>query len=492
MLDSTYEKWIVPEHLDLTGVNFAGGDGLSLESAYIISKPVHLLKLAEDVNGGISYGGSHFRLSCDIDLGGIVWQPIGYSSGPFDKREFCGMFDGGGHAVSNFHVENQENKSAGLFGYVEYAVIQNLHVKSFTITEGESVGGVVGYGETSTVASCYAEGRITSSSTNTGGLIGLACNCLLMNSASSVAIEASDGNVAGGLCGYVYNGGKIYNCESFGELKAVNMGEAGGFVGSIKDSALENCHSNVAVTASDCGNVGGFGGLIRNCRLDWCTAKGMVNAMNEETNALVGGFVGFTNSVITRCIAVGNVLKRGTMGAVGGFVGDIVRGSIYSSYSSGNVMGEGFVGGFVGSANCSEDVVTEIGNCYCLGSVTANESRSSAGGFIGIVRRLGGNVVISNCYSYGTLSQKVKGFTVRDSAGSIVDCVWRMDDDGVNDGRSDGRGIQSFTTEQFENADSFAGMGWSIYDSESIWCFVDDVIPKRPHLNGLPVHKNRR
>jgi hypothetical protein len=308
-----------------------------------------------------------------------------------------------------------------------------------------------------------------------------------MNSVAVSSITAYDGNVAGGFCGYAYNGVKIYNCEARGQVKASAVGGAGGFVGSVKDSAISTCNSSVDVISSDCGNVGGFGGFIRNCRVDFCKASGSLNALNDGTNALVGGFAGFINSIVTRCVASGNVVKKGIMGATGGFVGDIMKGSISTSYSCGNVIAEGLVGGFAGSANCGDGEPTRIENCYCTGAVYAKDERSMAGGFVGCVRRQSGSVVISSCYAFGVLSSKVKGFTVKESAGNIVDCVWRRDEDGVNEDNSDGRGIQSFTAEQFADERLFGGMGWNIYDHASVWSYSSETNLRRPHLSGLPV-----
>jgi hypothetical protein len=106
------------------------------------------------------------------------------------------------------------------------------------------------------------------------------------------------------------------------------------------------------------------------------------------------------------------------------------------------------------------------------------------------MRRQGGNVVVACCYSFGALSLNVRGFTPQQSTGAIVDCVWRRDVNGINDSVADGRGIQEFTTEQFADRDLFSGIGWSILDSESVWCYSDAIVPARPHLNGLPIMGN--
>jgi hypothetical protein len=461
---------------------------LSPETAYIISKAEHLRKLARDVNGGVSYGGSYFRVADDIDLGGASWRPAGYCTGPFDKREFCGVFDGAGHTVKGFVVENQGKRSAGLFGYIEYAVIQNLYVEGFEIKGGDSIGGIVGYAETSSITSCYADGKILPvSSSNAGGIVGLASNSVIENNVSNVFGDVSGASAVGGMCGYAYNGTKIANCEARGALHAVKSDGVGGFVGIAKDTSMENCHSKVALDCSECAQAGGFGGYIRDCRVDWCTAHRDVVSDNERAGAVVGGFAGLTSGLLTRCAAAGRVKKTGTKGAVGGFAGDITGGSIYACYARGGVTGEGSVGGFAGAMECREGSAT-VENCYCLGSVTSGEKLSRSGGFVGLMSRRGGDPVVMRCYSFGELSPPVKGFTVKQSAGSIVDCVWRRDKQAFNDECDDGRGIQELPTERFGDRDFFAGINWSIFDdNEGVWRYLDEVAPRRPHLNGVPL-----
>jgi hypothetical protein len=479
---------MTPRDANLSSLQFGGGDGLSLDTAYLVSNAEHLLKLARDVNGGISYGGSHFRVTDDIDLGGMNWRPVGYCAGPFDKREFCGVFDGGGHTVKGFVVENQEKRSAGLFGYIEYAVIQNLYVEDFEIKGGDSIGGVVGYAETSSVSSCYADGKISPVSlSNAGGIVGLASNSVIENNVSNVSGDVTGASAGGGMCGYVYNGTKIANCEARGTLHAAKSDSVGGFVGIAKDSSIENCHSKVALDCTECAQAGGFGGYIRGCRVDWCTAHSDVVSDNERASAVVGGFAGLTNGLLTRCAAAGAVKKTGTKGAVGGFAGDIAGGSIYACYAKGGVTGEGDVGGFAGAMECREGSAT-VENCYCLGPVTSSEKGSRSGGFVGVMNRRGGDPVVMRCYSFGELSPPVKGFTAKQSVGSIVDCVWRRDKLAFNDGCEDGRGIQELSTERFGDRGFFAGINWSIFDdNDGVWRYLDDVAPRRPHLNGVPL-----
>jgi hypothetical protein len=136
---------------------------------------------------------------------------------------------------------------------------------------------------------------------------------------------------------------------------------------------------------------------------------------------------------------------------------------------------------------CREGSAT-VENCYCLGSVTSGEKGSRSGGFVGVMSRRGGDPVVTKCYSFGELSPLVKGFTVKQSIGSIVDCVWRRDVPAFNDECEDGRGIQELPTERFGDRGFFAGINWSIFDdNDGVWRYIDGITPRRPHLNGVPL-----
>ena len=94
-----------------------------------ISTPAQLAGLAAIVNGkadGIaqdSFSGKTIKLTADLDLGGVKgsdgtwsgqsWTPIGNS---YDYN-FRGMFNGDGHAISNFYLSADSTATAALFGY---------------------------------------------------------------------------------------------------------------------------------------------------------------------------------------------------------------------------------------------------------------------------------------------------------------------------------------------------------------------------------------
>lgn len=57
------------------------------ESPYLIEDVEDLKKLAEKVNGGVTYAGKHFKLTANIDLNNEPnWTPIGKSGLPFSRN----------------------------------------------------------------------------------------------------------------------------------------------------------------------------------------------------------------------------------------------------------------------------------------------------------------------------------------------------------------------------------------------------------------------
>ena len=97
---------------------------------------------------------------------GSGWSPIG--------GIFTGTFDGGGHTISNLHI----NRSGyvGLFGRVNGATIQNVGIVNPNVTGGRDadVGSLVGRQKNGTIRNCYVSGGSTTGDnrTNVGGLVG--------------------------------------------------------------------------------------------------------------------------------------------------------------------------------------------------------------------------------------------------------------------------------------------------------------------------------
>ena len=77
--------------------------------------------------------GYYFKQTADIDLTGVTWEPIGYSGNYY----FAGNYNGGGHSITNAvstgKVDPDGFATAGIFGWVAFGSVENLHVKTQTL-----------------------------------------------------------------------------------------------------------------------------------------------------------------------------------------------------------------------------------------------------------------------------------------------------------------------------------------------------------------------
>lgn len=118
---------------DACGALQQGEDGY-----YVISNPMALRWVAQQVNAGVSP--MNLRIVADLDLGGEDWTPIGN-----DSHMFAGDVDGGFHTISNM-VVNHTEPGAGLFGTVSKGTIKNLLIdETCSVTGVKYAGGLIGH-----------------------------------------------------------------------------------------------------------------------------------------------------------------------------------------------------------------------------------------------------------------------------------------------------------------------------------------------------------
>lgn len=117
--------------------NFLYGTGTEI-NPYLITGPAELVLLRNNVNNGVSYNGMHFKLCCDINLGGNEWTPIGFAADDVNNS-FKGEFNGNNYKILNFKTKTIENCvshgetatcNMGFFGSIENAVVKNLTIDS--------------------------------------------------------------------------------------------------------------------------------------------------------------------------------------------------------------------------------------------------------------------------------------------------------------------------------------------------------------------------
>lgn len=219
--------------------------------------------------------GKNYKLSADLDLTGINFPGIGTAAQPF-----TGRFDGQNHTISNVTVFGTDN--VGFFGVIKGAKIQNLNLKSVSITGEKKVGGLVGYAQAelgtddlsqnvaNLIGGCTVSGTVTGSN-QVGGLVGLnegkTDPDTLFSIASTIDKSSADvtvtGNeMTGGLVGE--NTGTITKSAATGAVTGTTM--TGGFAGSSSGDIYDS-HAEGTVTGSS--HTGGFAGsstgTVKNC-----------------------------------------------------------------------------------------------------------------------------------------------------------------------------------------------------------------------------------
>ena len=251
--------------------SFGGGTGTQ-EDPWLITSQEDLIALAEFLSSGnaetfdtenAGVGNCHgyyFKQTADIDLTGVTWEPIGYSGSYY----FAGNYDGGGHSITNAvstgKVDPDGFATAGIFGWVAFGSVENLHVKNANfVATGQNnysyVGGIAGVCYGSSIKNCSVENSSLESRRN------------------------NNNNCAGSIVGYS-TGGTFEKC-AVENNQIRTMAYGGGFVGEVDDdpdygvgnSTFTNCYTANCSISSKTDDVqgvslvGGFAGEMTDSRL---------------------------------------------------------------------------------------------------------------------------------------------------------------------------------------------------------------------------------
>ena len=326
--------------------SFGGGTGTQGDP-WLIASQEDLIALAEFLNSGnaeqfdaeaAGIGNCHgyyFKQTADIDLTGVSWEPIGYSGSYY----FAGNYDGDGHSIKNAistgKVDPDGFATAGIFGWVAFGSVENLHVKNANfLAIGQNnysyVGGIAGV--------CY------------GSSIK---NCSVVNS-SLESKRNNNNNCAGSIVGYS-TGGRFEKCAAENN-QVKTMAYGGGFVGEVDDgygagnSTFTNCYVANCTVISETDDVqgtsfaGGFVGemtdsalTVQNCYVYQATlsTEGTAVPGDKGTGVFAGNLWGGGSSIAdTNCFfgACGITENAGTAaekaeedfanGTVAGLLGD--------------------------------------------------------------------------------------------------------------------------------------------------------------------------
>lgn len=233
-------------------------------AAYVNGVNTH----AEDVTA--AHLSAKARLTGDISLRnpkdskGTEWTPIGETSGGDGSSAFTGVFDGGGHTISDLYITTVDIRT-GLFATTKNAEVKNFTIKgSISLAAGNrgsnsGIGGAVGtaFGGTtiSDVTSCVNISNTAGELVHVGGVVGgtgydsnadsiKILRCVYETGSDIKVINSYD--CIGGVVGYANNGATISYCANRGTVTATQSGAyVGGILGYLNNSGikLRNCYN---------------------------------------------------------------------------------------------------------------------------------------------------------------------------------------------------------------------------------------------------------
>ena len=260
---------------------FAGGNGTE-KDPYLIATAGDLQLMHRNPN-------AHYRLSADIDCGGISVART---------DDFTGSLDGGGYTISNLALYGADNNA--LFGMSQEATFKNLNFYNCSMAPE-------GFGESALLAStainCRFDNvhvrRLNVNSGNFTGTYGSIAGRVWMNSViSECEVTGADINIpasenAGGIAGEIRTGSVLRSCAFMGSMTTDNT--LGGIVGttSTGDETITNCHVDANLKAKH--TVGGIVGFLDRSKVSQNYVEGTIEVTEPSkwTKALsAGGIAG--------------------------------------------------------------------------------------------------------------------------------------------------------------------------------------------------------
>ena len=338
------------------------------DDPYILRCAESFAALRDEVNAGISYAGSFFKLAEDITLP-ADWTPIGclkdesvtpgaldYADKGRNMNPFSGTLDGDGHTLT------MAKGSRPLLMFARKATVRNLNI------QGERIVGnglleryVIDYG---------TDGYYNNSVPNT------------------ITIE---------------------NCHIVGDTNITGSGFLSGYASGLNIVMIVNCSvgENVVIGCdkdqSEVGSLAGhFNGSVMNC----------TSAATVYGKSRVGGLVGYKGQSMGPC-SISSSSFTGKVIATGDYAGGILgsgynQGSAPNSpwatikgcFVTGSIQGRDGVGGITGGEpgviQCWDNGIGGITDNVFYGEIHA--TGTSVGAIVGTIRSLNKNTLVDNNY----------------------------------------------------------------------------------------------
>jgi len=202
---------------------------------------------------------SSYILKKDIDAErtkywnkGRGFNPIGnYES----DDEFKGIIYGRNNTISNLHIKRPLKSHTGLISYSSGSIIQNLNIKSASVTGSHHTGMLIGStGHNVSIQNVNISGSVKGQN-RTGGLVGsLGIESKIQRSISKSNVSGN--RFVGGLVGYNQFSSTITQSVSLSAVNGTNIA-TGGLVGRNEGSIVRS-HADSLVSGND--RVGGLAG----------------------------------------------------------------------------------------------------------------------------------------------------------------------------------------------------------------------------------------
>ena len=333
--------------------------------------------------------------------------PIGVNTTPF-----TGIFDGLGHVISNYAINQPTASYIGLFGYIgPGAVIRNVGLTGVNVSGGYEVGALVGYNNGGTVANDYVTGTV-SGITSVGGMVGYNQGVLTQDYATTKVTGITD---VGGFLGY--NAGTVSNAYATGVVSGSS--NVGGFLGynlGYNAGTVSNTYATGAVSGTSAvgGLVGTNAGTLTDNFYDMTTTgqtqgvggvadvAGQVVGLTATQMQIASNFAGFTFS--TTAGAAGNnwvmVDANGTLNNAGGALGGTFP-MLASEYST-----------TINNGHQLQLMAMNLGGNYTLGSNIDLSATSVTGNPTDIWATSAGFVPIGNSATNFTGTLDGQGHTI--------------------------------------------------------------------------------
>lgn len=305
-----WEEWVG----DLSFLSGEKGKGTE-ESPYEISTKAQLMGLSELAAKGMKiaegggsdpgdYTGAWFKLTKNIDLGGMDWIPIGFYCNEADMyagaiHPFQGHFDGNGKTISNFRIYKTDWSETGLFGALQDAVVENLTVKpGYVLSSSKNAGILAGTASGSEIRNVTVNGTLSTNG-NTGGIAGCIENKTVIENCTADHAAMDSGTeretFTGGICGTasesliadcVVNTGNSVNSRIQGD------GYVGGIVGYQNDTDIFNVHVMGTIGGNGSQSIGGVTGKYASGKMKVARFEGTIASSGMGSLAREGTFIG--------------------------------------------------------------------------------------------------------------------------------------------------------------------------------------------------------